>query len=103
MAEVTLAIGGNSYTLTCRDGEEGHLRAMAAVIDAKATEARAAVGGLSEVRQLLFAALLLADELTEARRAPSAAMPIDANLVVSLAQFATRAEALASRLEKHAQ
>jgi len=106
MAEVHLSIGGNMHVVSCRDGEEAHLLNMGAIIDAKAVEAREAVGGLSEVRQLLFAALLLADELNDARKAARVATQgagHDApGLVAPLTQLAARIEAIASGLEKSA-
>jgi cell division protein ZapA len=65
MAEVTLDIGGRLYDVHCRDGEERQLQRLAAIIDDKTKVARRASAGLTEVRQLLFAAILLADELDE--------------------------------------
>jgi cell division protein ZapA len=100
MAEVSLAIGGRSYSLACRDGGEEHLRGLAARVDAKVEEARAAVGTPSEVRQLLFAALLLADEASEA--APVTATGDDPVLASALAAIATRMESLAAALEESA-
>ena len=67
MAGIDLVIAGRRHELACRDGEEPHLRAIAAMVDAKATDAARAMGGMSEARQMLFAALMLADELDEAR------------------------------------
>lgn len=107
MADVTVEIGGNSYTITCRDGEEPHLHKIAALVDRKANEAREAVGGVGEVRQLLFASLLLADELTEmgksAGSAPVSPAPspaaIDPSIAPMLERIAAQAEALASKLE----
>jgi cell division protein ZapA len=98
MAEVALAIGGRSYTIACRDGGEDHLRALAARVDAKVEEARGVVGSASEVRQLLFAALLLADDLSElsAGTVPQAA---DGDTVRALASLAARMESLADTLE----
>jgi cell division protein ZapA len=75
MAQIELKIGGNAYTVACRDGEEDHLTKIAEIVDNKAQDARKAVGGVSEVRQLLFASLLLADELDEARKATMGAAP----------------------------
>ncbi|MCB2015246.1 MAG: cell division protein ZapA [Sphingobium sp.] len=63
MAEVTLTIGGRQYAIHCGDGEEAHLDRLAKMIDAKTGIARQASPGLTEVRQLLFAAILLADEV----------------------------------------
>lgn len=68
MAKVDLMIGGHAYTVACRDGEEARLAELASLVDGKAQDARRALGGVSEARQLLFAALLLADDLDETRR-----------------------------------
>ena len=97
MAEVTLTIGGRSYNVACRDGGEGHLLSLATRVDAKVAEAKGAVGTASEVRQLLFAALLLADDVAEGNASPSSAA--DAAVAGSLALLATRVESIADALE----
>jgi cell division protein ZapA len=98
MAEVDLKVGGRSYMIACRDGGEEHLRTLARHVDRKAEEARSAVGGMNEVRQMLFAALLLADEFAEqAAGAPIA--PVDAELVAALSKMADRVERIADALE----
>jgi cell division protein ZapA len=103
VANVELEIAARRYSVACRDGEEPHLRALAAIIDRKAREAAAAVGSMGEARQLLFASLLLADELQETRSgAPvaAAANPEEDRLVAeALESLADRVEALAARLE----
>lgn len=112
MAQIELKIGGNAYTVACRDGEEGHLTKIAEIVDTKAQDARQAVGSVSEVRQLLFASLLLADELDEARKgagppaqpadpAPAVAAPTpnDEHLTL-LDDIAARLENLAMHLER---
>ena len=66
MSEVKLDIGSRSYMVNCQDGEEAHLANLAAMVDDKAGSANSA-GGLNETRTLLFASLLLADELYGAR------------------------------------
>jgi cell division protein ZapA len=98
MADVELAIGGRTYAIACRDGGEDHLRTLAAHVDAKAHEAAAAVGGMNEARQLLFAALLIADELTEAKAAFGSA-PGDDMVNHALHTLATRIESIADALE----
>lgn len=106
MAKVDLLIGGNSYSVACRDGEEATLLAAAALVDAKAQQAKRGLGGMSEVRQLLFASLLLADEIEEARRngrapAPAPAPAADTGLEAELLEdIAARLENLATRLEQ---
>ena len=104
MAEVTIEVGGRRYDVTCRDGEESQLRQLAALVDEKAVKARAAVGGVNEARQLLMAALLLADELNDHRQARLAALPEDTQTVMAEAveQLAQRVESLAWHLEHSA-
>ena len=92
MAEVDLTIAGRPYRVACRDGEEDTLRAAARLVDAKSREAIAGLGTLSEARQLLFAALLLADQLVDQRPDAAPAVPDP--------EVARRAELLAGRLEQ---
>ena len=60
MANIDIDVAGRRYNVACRDGEEEHLRALASLVDRRAQDAAAALGGLTESRQLLFAALLIA-------------------------------------------
>lgn len=102
MASVEVEIAQRKYSVACRDGEEAHLRSVAAIVDAKAHDAAAALGSLSEARQLLFASLLLADELKEHRagQAPAAAAEIDPAVADALERLADRVESLAEQLER---
>jgi cell division protein ZapA len=101
MANVEVEIGARRYTVTCRDGEEEHLRSVAAIVDLKAQDAESAVGNLTEVRQLLFASLLLADEVKEHRSGnpPAADAAPDPRVADGLERLADRIERLAERLE----
>jgi cell division protein ZapA len=94
-AFVDLTIAGRTYQVACREGEEDNLRAAARLVDGKSREALAGLGTLSESRQFLFAALLLADQLIE--------KPGEAGASVAASgpdpRLASRAEALAGRLE----
>jgi cell division protein ZapA len=101
MATVELEIASRRYAIACRDGEEDHLRSAAAIVDGKAREAAEALGSLPEARQLLFASLLLADEL-EGRSQDGAAVarPVaDPALAIALERLAERMETLAETLE----
>ncbi len=98
MAEVMLQIGGHSYQVSCRDGEEPHLQTIARLVDEKTSEARAAVGDMSEVRQLLLTSLLFADELIDLRKG-GAVQTSDAE-TFALEQLADRVEAIVATLEK---
>jgi cell division protein ZapA len=63
MPLVNVMINGKAYTLGCDEGEESHLKELAAVIDAKAREALGMIGQQAgDARMLLMAAILLADE-----------------------------------------
>jgi cell division protein ZapA len=102
MAEVDLFIAGRSYRVACRDGEEDSLRKAAALVDAKSREALAGLGTLSEARQLLFASLLLADEMVDGGRAapePPPAPTLDPALAERAERVAERLESLAQALE----
>jgi len=108
MAEVNLTIGGRSYTVACRDGGEEHLRLLASRVDAKVDEARSAVGTANEVRQLLFAALLLADDLDLIPAAMAGSTPVaradpTPELARALTELATRVEGIADALERSPQ
>jgi cell division protein ZapA len=103
MASVEVEIASRRYAVACRDGEEEHLRTVAAIVDRKAQDAGTALGSLSEVRQLLFAALLLADEVKEHRAGNPVAPDDDSGrLADALERLAGRVEALAQRLESAA-
>lgn len=55
MSNVALWVGGRSYTVNCAAGEEDHIAELSAM----------GAPGQNETRNLLFAALLLADEVFE--------------------------------------
>ena len=102
MAHVDVEIASRRYSVACRDGEEEHLRSVAAIVDGKAQDAAAALGSLSEARQLLFASLLLADELKEHRSGQPKPAPaeIDPAILDALERLAGRVESLAEQIER---
>ncbi|WP_156679244.1 cell division protein ZapA [Sphingomonas profundi] len=100
MATVELTIAGRPFELACRDGEEAHLRMIAAMVDVKALDAAKAMGGMSEARQMLFAALLLADELNDTRAALTRAAAAPAPPAPPDPEIAARVERLAERVER---
>ena len=101
MAEVDLIIAGRPYKVACRSGEEDNLRAAARLVDAKSREALAGLGTLSESRQLLFASLLIADQMLE--KPGMAPQTQDIDLAPRINALAERIEKLAERLEGAAQ
>ncbi|WP_188055075.1 MULTISPECIES: cell division protein ZapA [unclassified Sphingosinithalassobacter] len=97
MAEVQVSIAGRSYTVSCRDGEEPHLRQLEEVLARHAPTAQRASGGLSGERTLLYLALILADLIDEAERNPPGGVS-----PVLLDRVADRLEAVAAALEEDA-
>ena len=101
MAQLDLFIAGRNYQIACREGEEENLKAAARLVDAKSREALSGLGSLSESRQLLFASLLLADQIVDNQSGLSPA-PADPIIVERVAALAERLEALATSLENEA-
>ena len=99
MAEVELSIAGRPYKVACRNGEEETLRQAGALVDAKSREALSGLGTLSESRQLLFAALLLADQIIDGREFELPKGP-DEELANRTLRIAERLESLADTLER---
>ena len=104
MASIDIEIAGRRYSVTCRDGEEEHLRGVAALVDRRARDATAALGSLGEARQLLFTALLLADDIKELQKGkgPAALPEPDEEMVAAIESLAERVEKLATRAEARA-
>jgi cell division protein ZapA len=106
MASIEVDVAGRRYDVACRDGEEEHLRSLAALVDKRAKDAASALGGLTETRQLLFAALLIADDLKDVRAGaglpdPTPPLP-DPAVAEAIERLAERMEKLADRLEGEA-
>lgn len=66
MPLVNIMVNSRAYTIACDEGEEEHLRELAAHVDSKVRELLSSVGQVGEHRLLLMAALLLADERHDA-------------------------------------
>lgn len=116
-ALIDLHIAGRVYPVACREGEEESLKAAARLLDQKCREAVAGLGPLSESRQFMFGALLLADQILEgapvtaqqhAAPAPLPSAPpqprtVDPAIAMRVEALALSLEALAERLEMGAQ
>ena len=101
MSNITLTIGGRDYAVACDPGEEAQVARLGAMIDAKLSSMGTAASQ-GETRNLLFAALLLADEVSELKRgAPAAALPANPapDHADALERIAARLETCASALE----
>ena len=106
MANVDIEVAGRRYNVACRDGEEAHLHSVAAMVDQRARDATEALGSLTETRQLLFAALMIADDIKEIRAGAGIPEPPppppDPAVAQALERLAARMQALADSLENKA-
>ena len=113
MAELSLSINDRQYTVACDDGQEPHLKTLAAHIDEHVRDLAASIGQVGESRLLVMASLLVADELADAYtriaqleegQASAAAQAsengaADMAAVNALHGYADRLDAIAARLE----
>lgn len=120
MPELEITIGGRSFFVSCRAGEEHFLNAAAGMLDSEAQPILTQLGRLPEARMLLMTGLMLADRTAsvedenrtlKARLAEmeSGAAPqplrievpvIPQSVTDALADLAARAEALAAQVEE---
>lgn len=98
MSEVTVTIGRRNYTVACTDGQEEHVRAMGAEVDERLRR----LGNnqsTNDAKNILFAAIILADELFELRRAdPAPPTPQARAAGVELSQAQAKLAALEEEL-----
>ena len=103
MAQVIVEVHGKPYGVGCEDGQESHVRSLAALIDAKVREIAPDAGALGETRLMLLGGLMLADEVSQLRLALATATARAAHLETEVAAAETRAisalEAAAQKLE----
>jgi cell division protein ZapA len=122
MPDVRISIGGREFDVSCQPGEEHFLRAAAKLLDNEATTLISQIGRLPEARMLLMAGLMLADKtagledqlraleeraMVAERVATTARASQDRveipvlpqSVLTSMAEIASRAEALADRIE----
>ncbi len=96
-SNVTLTIAGRRYTIACAAGEEAHVEGLGASISDKLAKLDN-LGGQSPERVLLYASLLLADELHEAQAARQGEISRDEQAEL-LEKMADRLEGVANLLE----
>jgi cell division protein ZapA len=105
MAQVTVTINGRNYPIACNAGEENRIGELARYVDGKVKGFAKEFGAVGEARLLLLTALILADELAEAREAQNGHHPGNGaaatgdGLALGIDHLAQRIEAIATRLE----
>jgi cell division protein ZapA len=79
MGQVAITLMGRSYRFVCGDGEEARIKALGDYIRVKVDQLGRDLGRTADDRLLVMAALMLADELFDAREAttldPATASP----------------------------
>lgn len=68
MAHVSVTINSRQYRMACDDGQEHHLARLAHDLDQRIAHLRTTFGEIGDMRLTVMAALILADELSEARQ-----------------------------------
>lgn len=78
MAQVSININGHNYRIAARDGDEARIEKLGADLAARANRLTKSLGVVSEAQTLAMVALMLADELADARAGVAPAVA-DAN------------------------
>src|SRR5438046_8066811 len=110
MGQVVVKVNGRDFALSCADGQEPRIRRLAQYGDAKIVEFGKDLGQIGEARLILLAALVIADELSDANealqqersRARGAANPggeAAEAAAAGIRDIAERIESIAARIE----
>jgi cell division protein ZapA len=75
MATVTVEVNGRPYAVGCADGQEERVRILAKQFDNQVRQVAQDVGHVGDLRLFLMSALILSDELHEARLNGTGAVP----------------------------
>jgi cell division protein ZapA len=104
MAQVTVEVNGRPYAVGCEDGQEGHLLELARLFDQQVRRVSRDMGQLGDTRLLLMGALLLADELADAKARLGALQVEVTRLQTDRSRLESRAvqalESAAQKIEK---
>jgi cell division protein ZapA len=104
MSQINVDVNGRPYAVGCEDGQEAHLQELAKMFDHQVRQVSQDMGQLGDSRLFLMGALLLADELYDARNR-LAALQVELNRVqADRARLESRAvnalENAAGKIEK---
>ena len=107
MGQVVVRVNGRDFPLSCAEGQEARTRRLAQYVDSKIGAFAKDLGQAGELRLLLLAALVIADELSDAgealqqerNRTPAPEIAVSASAAKEIAGLAERIEAIAAALE----
>lgn len=66
MSKVTISLNGRAFTIGCEEGQQAYLRELANHLDGHVRDLAEKVGQIGDLRLLLMASLIVADEMREA-------------------------------------
>lgn len=116
MAEgrVTITINGNNYPLACNQGEEDHIKSLAARLDETSRQIADGNSSINESRLLVMVGLILADRVNElenkttaspevagSEQVPAATDTDHDQIIASIESVTARIERLASQIKPH--
>src|SRR5579884_329915 len=107
MGEIVVNVNGRPFQLSCDDGQESRIRQLAQYVDSKVGELMRNAGQAGEARLLLMAAIVIADELSDAHEAAArrsvtprvAPTPAVGPAVSGIHSITARIESIAARFE----
>ena len=104
MAQINVEVNGRPYAVGCEDGQEAHLVELARMFDQQVRQISQDMGQLGDTRLFLMGALLLADELFDAKSRLSTLQTEVGRLESERSRLESRAvralEAAATRIER---
>ena len=98
MGQVSIIINDRAYRLACGEGEEDRLVELATYVKSKVEQLTNEIGHAGDERLMLMAALMIADELWDARAATAEPEPVRrlkkvaAKIGAAMSDAPTRAE-----------
>ena len=103
MATVTVEVNGRPYAVGCADGQEDRVKLLADQFNEKVGIVAGQVGQVGDLNLFLMGALMLADELSEAKKGRQVQVVTANPPPQNNDGVAEALNAVASRLEKLAQ
>ena len=104
MAQLNIEVNGRPYAVGCEDGQEAHLQELARLFDHQVRQVSQDMGQLGDTRLFLMGALLLADELFDAKNRLASLQTEVARLQTDRSRVETRAvsalESAAAKIER---
>jgi cell division protein ZapA len=97
MGQAVISVGGRQYRINCRDGDEPRVAGLGEELDVRAERLTGQLGVMPEGQLLVMSALMLADELADARAGVAPAAGSGPMLdITRLTRIVERLETLAS-------